>query len=335
MAKRKMVQYNLLRNSIAAYFASIEIHNKPNIPYRYETVSLLIMNAWELMLKAFIRKYIKSRSIFEDSGHTISLDRALDYVNEYLNSKTPRSFVAIKENILMIEEYRNMVVHYYNEQLTPYIFMLVARCALNYVEFIKEYFSKDIMAEEELFIMPLGFKLPFKPEDFLSRSAPAYSSSTQSREFIDNIISVITDLKSQGVEESIVLGFNIYLENVKKIKNSDLLVAITSQEEANASFTRITRFQLTDDPNAQILRMSDSQFRETWKYTHAEVVNWCKENIHKFIQGTKFNVIKRDIKSDIKCVYTRRLDSQNARSASQDFYTDYALEQIKEKYQTE
>ena len=46
MPKRKMVQNNLLKNSISAYFAAIEIHNKPNFSYRYETVTLLIMNAW-------------------------------------------------------------------------------------------------------------------------------------------------------------------------------------------------------------------------------------------------------------------------------------------------
>ena len=61
--KNKMIQANLLKNSIAAYFAAVEIHNKPNIPYRYETITLLMMNAWELALKAYIRKYIKGKSI--------------------------------------------------------------------------------------------------------------------------------------------------------------------------------------------------------------------------------------------------------------------------------
>ena len=60
--KKKMIQYNLLKNSIAAYFAMIEIHNKPNISYRYETVTLLIVNAWELALKSFMRKYIKNKN---------------------------------------------------------------------------------------------------------------------------------------------------------------------------------------------------------------------------------------------------------------------------------
>ncbi len=46
-----------MKNSIATYFAAIEIHNKPNISYRYETVTLLMMNAWELVLKTYINIY--------------------------------------------------------------------------------------------------------------------------------------------------------------------------------------------------------------------------------------------------------------------------------------
>ena len=143
--KRKMVQSNLLKNSIAAYFAAIEIHNKPNISYRYETVTLLMINAWELLLKSYIRKFIKTRSIFDNNGHTITLSKSIVFVDEYINSIKPKSFTAIKENLFKIEEYRNNIAHFYNENLIPHIFMLVARAALNYVEFMKKYFSKVIV----------------------------------------------------------------------------------------------------------------------------------------------------------------------------------------------
>ena len=105
------IQSNLVKNSIAAYFAAIEIHNKPNISYRYETVSLLMMNAWELALKAYVRKHIKTRSIFTEDGHTISADKALDYVTEHINNIKPKSFTAVRLNIEEIEKYRNGNVH--------------------------------------------------------------------------------------------------------------------------------------------------------------------------------------------------------------------------------
>lgn len=104
-----MVQNNLLKNSIAAYFAAVEIHNKPNFSYRYKTTTLLLMNAWESVPKAFIKKYIKSKNIFTKDGHMISIDKAIDYTEECINTLEPKSFTAIKENLLIIEEYRNNI----------------------------------------------------------------------------------------------------------------------------------------------------------------------------------------------------------------------------------
>jgi EC042_2821-lke REase/Protein of unknown function (DUF3644) len=335
MAKRKMVQVSLIKNSIAAYFATIEIHNKPNISYRYETVTLLMMNAWELALKAYVKKYIKNRSIFIEKGYTISVDNALDYVNEHRNSIKSNSFTAIKKNIEEIEAYRNGITHFYCEQLEPYIFMLIARSALNYVDFMKSQFSKDVMVDEGLFIMPLGFKLPFKPEDFLSNRAAKYAASEETKAFIQEIVTVIKSLQEEGIEDSIVLGFGIFFESLKKASNSDILAAITTLDNADATFAKATNVKLSNDPNAKILNMSDQEFRATWKYSHAELLSWCKENVSSFKQGIIFNNMKKKIKGDINYVYTRRLDNKNPRSASQDFYTDSALQKFKNEYEKE
>ncbi len=324
-----MVQSNLVKNSIAAYFAAIEIHNKPNISYRYETVTLLMMNAWELALKAYIKKYIKKKSIFTKDGHTISLDKALGYVTEYYNARQKNSFTAMAKNIEEIEKYRNSITHFYCDELEPYIFMLVARSALNYVDFVKVNFGKDIMADEGLFIMPLGFKLPFRPEDFLSGTAAKYASSEEAKDFIKEIVTVIQDLQEDGIEDSIVLGFDLYLESVKKQTNSSILAAITNAEEADVSFTKVTKVKVSSDAS-QIVNMTDQEFRTIWKYSHPEVVSWCKENIKGFKQDQRFNNAKKSMLSDIAYVYERKLDSTNSKSASQKFYTDEALKKLKE-----
>lgn len=332
MPKRKMVQSNLVKNSIAAYFAAIEIHNKPNISYRYETVTLLMQNAWELALKAYIRKYIKRKSIYEKNEHTISLDKALGYVAENINGKVPKSFEAVKRNIEEIEVYRNGITHFYCDELEPYIFMLVARSALNYVEFMKKYFSKDIMEDDGLFIMPLGFKLPFRPEDFLSNKVAKYTGSPESIAFIKSVVKTIRDLEADGIEDSIVLGFDIYLESVKKAKNSDIIAAITSAENTDATFSKTTHAQFTDDPNATVFNMSDEEFRRIWMYSYADVVKWCRENIDGFKQSGIFYEVKKEVEQDINCAYRRKLDSHNTKSPSKVFYTEKALQEIKKKY---
>ncbi len=335
MSKRKMVQSNLVKNSIAAYFAAIEIHNKPNIAYRYETVTLLIQNAWELILKAFIRKNIKNRSIYENDNHTISFDRAIGYVAENINGKKTNSFEAIRRNLEEIELYRNGITHFYCDELEPYIFMLVARAALNYVDFIKTYFGKDIMAEDGLFIMPLGFKLPFLPQDFLSGNFAKYASSPESIEFIKSIVKSIKDLKDAGIEESIVLGFDIYLESVKKATNSDLLAAITSIEEADATFAKVTNARFTGDPNAKAYNMTDDEYRKIYKHSFFDLRDWCRKNIKGFKQSKEFYRIKRIIDKDPNCAYERKLDDQNIKSPTKTFYSDLALEKMKEMYPAE
>lgn len=333
MANRKMVMSNLIKNSIAAYYAAIEIHNKPNISFRYETVTLLLNNAWELILKAFIRKYIKTVSIFTKERHTITLKSALDHVATHINSQKHKSFIAVKKNIEEIENYRNKVAHFYNEKLDPYIFMLVAKSAINYVDFIKRYFNKDVMDIDGLFIMPLGFKLPFKPEDFLSKKAVDSVITKESKGFINNIVKSIKDLNDMGVEDSIVIGFDIYFESVKKCSNSDILAAITKIEDADVTFSKVTNIKLTSDPNAQVLSMSDEDFRKIWKYTYQDVVRYCRDNFSNFKQNKIFNDFKKNIEQDIQCAYTRRLDSKKPDSPSKKFYTDVALMKLKEFYE--
>lgn len=333
MLKRKMVFHNLVNHSIAAYFAAIEIHNKPNISYRYETVALLLINAWELILKAFIRKKIKMRSIFAEDGHTISLEKALKYVYDYLNIQKSNSFLAVRENILLIEGYRNNAVHFYNELLESCIFALIARCALNFVEFLREQFSKDIMESDGLFIMPLGFKLPFRPEDFLSKKASCTESSKEAQAFINSIVTVIESLNQQGVEESVVLGFDVYLQSVKKVTNSDLLVAITSKDEAEVTIAKVTNIRLSNDPTAQVVSLSDKEIFATWKHTYQELADWCRKNISDFKQNKIFNDVMRNIESDPQCVYRRRLNVKSTKSAAQKFYSDFALDEVKRLYE--
>ena len=330
--KRKMIQYNLLKNSISAYFAMIEIHNKPHISYRYETVTLLIINAWELALKSFVRKYIKNRSIFTGDGHTISLEKTLSYVNEKINSEHPKKFVAVKENIESIEDYRNNSTHFYNEELEPYIFMLVAKSALNFVEFIKEYFNKDIMEDEGLFILPLGFKLPFKPEDFLSTKAANNLQSEEAKIFMQNIVKKITDLKEEGIEDSIVLGFSLYMENIKKCNNSDLIAAITDIDEADVKIGQKKKIEIVNDKNAPKVGISDEELIKNYPLTYEEIWRICKKNIPNFKRDSKFNSIMKELKTNPNYAYERKANPKSEKTSKTYLYSNNIIIEIEKMY---
>lgn len=338
MAKRKMIQYNLLKNSIASYYAAIEIHNKPNIAFRYETTTLLLVCSWELLLKAFIRKYVKPNLIFEidrktKEKKTISYKKAIAYVSERLNKDKPKSFVSIEENLRMIEEYRNSITHFYCEKIEPFIFMLIAKCALNYVDFIKTHFSKDIITEEGFFILPLGFKLPFSPQDYLSNKSASCESSEYVKKFIDNIITTTNDLKKQGVEDSIVLGFDIYLQNVKKVNNSDLLVAITSIDKANTTISKKAKYQIVNnDPSAQKIILSEDDINSNFPYDYKKICDICRKEISNYKQNNEFNNIMRKLKGNQALCYTKKLDSRNKKTPTKTFYSKAIIDVIKKEY---
>jgi len=46
----------LLANAQSALVAAVEIYNKPAIEYRDEAFAILVVNAWELLLKAVLAK---------------------------------------------------------------------------------------------------------------------------------------------------------------------------------------------------------------------------------------------------------------------------------------
>ena len=62
----------LLENSIAAALSSIEIYNKPDFRFREQVFSVLITNAWELLLKARLvadsGEKLESLYVFKDDG---------------------------------------------------------------------------------------------------------------------------------------------------------------------------------------------------------------------------------------------------------------------------
>ncbi len=328
-----MTGQKLLDNSIVAFFSAIEIHNKPKISYRYETTVILLLNAWELVLKAYISLFIPERSIFEDEKHTISFSKAVSYVAENINSKKPRSFNAIEGNLIILEKYRNEVVHYYYERLEPIIFSLVAQAVINFINFIEVYFSRNIISEEGLFITPLGFNLPLQINELLSKKSISSSDSVIENDFIDLIVNTTKRLVDEGIQEPIMLTLDVFFKKEKALNNSDLIAIITSSEDADIEIGITKTYQLTSDKSAQMVHITEDQFFSIYPYSHHELVSWCRENINNFKQGKLFNEVKKEVKNNKQYVGIRRINPKNENSTSQMFYSVNALQEIKRIYE--
>ena len=209
--RRKNVASSLINASMAAMFAAIEIHNKPLIQHRYATVSMLFINAWELCLKAFIYKYISKSKIYEKNsdGHTISFTKALVLTKDFLCAKGQKNFLSTYNNLLLLDEYRNTNVHYFESNLDSVIFMLLTKNLLDYKDFLHDNFNTDITDIENLIILPLGFNLPFNPVDFLNKNY-----NEDGNEFVSKIVAAIKNLNNDDISDSIIVGFDTFLASI-------------------------------------------------------------------------------------------------------------------------
>lgn len=210
--------------------------------------------------------------------------------------------------------------------------MLVAKSSLNYVEFVKQYFNKDIMEIDKLFILPLGFKLPFRPEDFLSNKAATKLESKEAKEFMQRIVNKITNMKEQGIEESIVLGFNVYLESIKKCNNSDLIVAIDNSNKQEIKIFQERKIKITEDVNAPTFRISDEGIIENYPLTYTEVWKICKNEIEGFIKGKRFDNIMKELKENSHLSYKRKVNPKSVKSGIIYLYSKDIIDEIKKRY---
>lgn len=247
MARGKDIKKLLLDASQAAIFAGIEIHNKPNISYRYPTAIILVINAWELALKAYVYKFIAKKKIYEEDGkHTISFKKANGLVKENILAHD-KNYLAVYSNLDKLNEYRCSNVHYANSELDPVVFMLMAKAVLNYHDFLKKYFNKDVSTSDNLIILPVGFKLPFDPIEYLKQDYGEIQN-----DFVHDIIQTIRTLKENDIEDSIVIGFSVFTESIKKVNNADIIAAI---DQANGTLDLTRSYRITDDVNAPLVRM--------------------------------------------------------------------------------
>lgn len=315
MKKRKSpVALSLVRNSKAAMIASIEIHNKPMFPYRYEVCTLLIINAWELLLKAYIYRFLKGVKLFRKDGTTKPFEECVSCVA----GNSGKDFQVIKESLGRLYDYRNSVAHFYLEDLNLILYSLLKANVVLYSDFIKRHFQVDLSQETNLILLPIGFSKPYSPVDFLFNDSSLASASEEVRRFIKGIVESSQRLKSAGIEDSILVEFRMNLTNENRIKNADIIAGINNaQPSSNVIVIQnsLENVWLTDDPSAKGIRISEEDlFQTVFTERYADVVKEARKRFVDFIQGKKFNELMTHFKRDKSLCRPRFLDPANPKS---------------------
>jgi hypothetical protein len=326
------IEAALVRNSKSAMFAAVEIHNKPVFPYRYEVCTLLVVNAWELALKAYIAGRVPSVRLVREDGSTKPFPECVACVA----SDVGKPFEPARYNLEILYEYRNKVAHFYPGDLDIVVLGLLKCSVIFFTEFLETYFGVKICEEVNLILLPIGFTKPISPLDFIANRSASRDCSEGVKAFLQMITRSSEELQAQGVSDSVVVNYSMALVNETRIKNADLIAAIDNsapQENLFVVHNVIAGASFTTDPSAKQLRLSEETiYSSIFTETYADVVANARKKFGDFSQDTRFNEIMRRLKSDPNVRRLRLLDPRNPDGSRKDFYHKRVYDELAKFY---
>lgn len=221
----------LVDNSMAAMLAAVEVYNKPQMTYRDEVTVMLIVNAWELALKATLRQ--KQRSIYYSKRRgeryrSVGLDDALARVAANRLWPSGIDGPALTANIKALAEYRDRAIHLYNAQgLGAVIYPFLQQNVLNYRDFMLARFKKDLADSMTWQLLPLGATAPADAVRFMRVDKNA-TMVAEVQDFIGELRHLMDDVESAGSDLARVATiYDINLQSVRKMISADLVVAVS------------------------------------------------------------------------------------------------------------
>jgi EC042_2821-lke REase/Protein of unknown function (DUF3644) len=239
----------LVANGKAALLASIEIYNKPRIQYRDECFVILLLNAWELVIKAVLSK--NGQSIFypkrrQEPYRTLSLADAFRRAEALLPASL--GIQALRFNVELLSTYRDNAVHFYNAEGFGTVIHTLAQTSIrNLRDVLKVIFDIDLSSDITWQLLPLGLDPPIDAIEYIAGRTAARKQSTAVKQFLAEIAKSTQALEAQNLDTGRLLTvFKVKLESIKKIEKADLIVGVQKAAEAGAGPLVITK---TMDPN--------------------------------------------------------------------------------------
>ncbi len=318
----------LLANAKAALVASIEIYNKPAFEYRDECVVILLLNAWELLLKAVLSKghesiyYPKKRRL---PYRTLSLHDTLAKVKNYLPTKIDN--LPVQRNLELLSTYRDNAVHFYNERdFGTIIYSLAQTSIVNFRDLVESEFGERVEEQINWRLLPLGFDPPIDVVTFMSgRAAKEKKKSHAVEQFLAELAASAEEVRKLGQDRGRLLTvFSINLQSVKKIGDADLVVGV-ARDAGEAGPLAIVK---TQDPNTtHPLRAKDvvpkiqdflgDEFSShtfqaiVWKHRIKDSLQYCWKAREGQLTLYSYEVI----------TYVRRLTKSDIETALKDYRT--------------
>ena len=243
-------KYELVKKSREAALAAVQIFNNPNITFKSESFTVLIIISWTYLLHAYYEdknidyryyKKPKKRKIFDKTKYGAykhwELERCLSYKKNPIDCETAL-------NLKFLIGLRHEIEHQMTSRIDDTLSARYQACCLNYNSYICQFFGKQYGIEKHL-----SFSL-----QFTSISEEQKDLLSEFKELPENIKSYIT-----GFDSSI--SDKVY--SSPKYAYRILFVPKTVNKRGQAD--KVIEFLRPDDPLATKVNTEYQLIKETEK----------------------------------------------------------------------
>ena len=285
----------MARYAREALLAAVEVYNKPKVEYREQTVAFLIVNAWEVLIKAGIVQQSggKIQSIYQYKPNSREYKRSHGDIQtigiqDALNrSNLPEE---IKSNISGIIKIRNKATHLgvLVPELKKTILEFSTASVQNFVKIYTDWFKESFDAP---YLLPLGF-----------------------------VGNARTTVAAYPIRQKELLKELSDLVKPHSLADSGYSVAMHIQVEISRGLSGGGNIGLTNDPNVPKVSISDDEALKTFPTSYNELVDKCRSRYPDFKKNDRFHLAMKDVHQDAKCTYERKLDPTTEKSSKKRFY---------------
>lgn len=320
---KKSKHKSFVDKSIGAALSAIEIYNKPDFKYREESFSILMINAWELLLKAKIIK--ENRGDFKSiyvliNKIGINGNKLKSLIPELNRSNTPKTIgltkclgiceknpinlnITVKENILLLMEIRDTSIHFQHSDLflSKKVFEIGTASLKNYLTLIKDWFNYDL-SKYNFYLMPMTFFHDFE-------TIKSFSINSNKGQ-IENLLKYISQKENETPsDEAKEFNISLMLETkfVKSTSIDSLIINYSNAPNANT--------------NSIEVNYKEEDVLKNYPYDYDKLTNILRARYVDFKITKKYHELKKSIKKDKIYCKTRLLDPNNPKSLKKDWYS--------------
>lgn len=298
----------LAAKSVHAAVSAIEVYNKPDFHFREEAFSLLMTNAWELLLKA---KWLsdhkeKVESLYEQNPDgTYRTNRCknpitlgiLNLASKLLDDSKSGVTSALHHNLCGLVEIRDNAVHFVNEDagLGQRVMEIGMAAIRNYVTMSHEWFQIDL-SRYNFYLMPLSFFHGFENLITASLSPP----SEQITRLIDYLKTLDAEEPKDGTGHFVACRLQTQLVRAK------------DAGEISVRFT--------NDPSAPAMTVREEDVLKNYPLTYYKLTGNLRRRYDDFKENKKFHTLRKPLEDQRKYSMVRVLQPGNLKSPQTRLY---------------